>query len=152
MASSSSNLHGFFQPRKRKVKTIDLVNDEEVPPPTEEAPPPPKQAKPVTKYNKRRTATGFTEQNITEKLVMMTEKKQAEGNWRKSDVLEITYTTVEVKWTFNEQSTSIFHFSPWGMKESVKKKQTSAVVHASFEVLPLEIKEKLGNINCIEID
>ena len=61
MASSSSNLHGFFQPRKRKVKTIDLVNDEEVPPPTEEAPPPPKQAKPVTKYNKRRTATGFTE-------------------------------------------------------------------------------------------
>ena len=59
--------------------------------------------------------------------------------------MTITSTTIEVKWSFEGRSTSILHFSPWGMRNFIYKKQTLAVTYASFEVLPAQVKETLGN-------
>ena len=126
-------MENFFKPKscKRKVDVVNLT-DESVP--STPPPPPPKKV-----YAKRKSTTGFTEANVHSKLVSMTEKKTAEGSWLKFDMMTITSTKVEIKWTFEGKSTLVNHFAPWGMKDFIKKKQTSAVTFPSFEVLPAQV-------------
>ena len=68
------------------------------------------------------------------------------GKWRKKDQVKIAMAKLTVKWEWNSNSTDIIHACPWGMKEFVKRSQTSVNVIASCKVLPMEVRGKLGKI------
>ena len=123
----------FFQPCKRSSK-INLINvDVEAP-----APPPPK------KYANHTTYNGFNEKNINQRVTKFV-TRPPKGDWRKKQtVCIILYTYGVQQWSWKDKSCEIYHFSHWGMRESISKRLSTAQLKSSFNVLPCQVRDELG--------
>ena len=132
----------FFTKRptsKKRAVVIDLVSDQ---PSSSSSPSEAKIAKP--KHAKHTTTNGFTQEKIN-KSVSNYLTRQPQGNWRQcQNSCRIAYTYVIQNWTFKEITHQIFHFSPWGMRETIGTRLSKPQVKANFNALPNEVVDKLG--------
>ena len=118
----------FFEPRKRKKQEIDLTNSGEVT--SDKAK---KTKKDPEETNKRGLRNGFSPATTKDRIKLM-EKYPPKGNWRRFDSVIISYTEIIQTWTneANGKSHEIWHFCPWGMRETIGNRLKANTCKAKY--------------------
>ena len=103
----------FFKPRKRK-SNIDLSGDSEPKEPKEK-----KRKKSIDDSIKRGAWTGFNAETIPDRMKLMQKYPP-----KRFDKQKISYTELMEIWSFSlsDKKAEIWHFCPWGMRETMTKK------------------------------
>lgn len=74
------------------------------------------------------------------KLQNMMVRYKVEGDWRKSQVQRIQFTTLNRKWTYKDTEYIEKFIAPCGMKEFISELLSAPKCYTSFDVIPHKIK------------
>ena len=133
-------MENFFKKRPRKTALVNLVEDEEEGSSSSKSPASKK------KYSKHTSTNGFNQENINERVKKFM-SRQPKGNWRNyQNSCRVAYTYLIQKWTVGESESvaEVYHFAPWGMRETISKRLAIPQVKANFSALPLTVKTTFG--------
>ena len=114
------DMEKFFKPRKRK-SNIDLSGEGEPKEPKEK-----KNKKSIDDSIKGGVRTGFNAETIPDRIKLM-QKYPPKGDCRRFDKQKISYTELIQIWSYSlpDKKAEIWHFCPWGMRETMTTKLKS---------------------------